>query len=248
MLRNYLKKATNTLSVHLCYPVVKKLVSPVIRGIWINRVEGLENLPQDGACIIASNHESYLDFISFIAICPRQIHYLAAEKFFTHPVWKWVMLIMGQIKIDRFADAKISSFRVVLSSLKKGKMIGIFPEGTRSSDGRLLRGKPGIAQLALKSKVPVVPVGIIGTYEVMSRHQSFPRFEKKITIRIGKPIDITQQFDEFTGKEKLQGITDQIMLKIADLTGEEYPFREESVIEAVPEPSACKVQSEADML
>lgn len=215
---------TNSLLVRIGYPALEFILSPFIRHTWINRVEGVDNIPKNGACIIASNHESYLDFLCFSAISPRPIHYLAAEKFFEHPVWKWLMLLSGHIRVDRQADTKVGCFRTVLSALRNGRMIGIFPEGTRSKDGRLLRGKPGIAHLALKAQVPVIPVGIIGAFEVMSRHDSFPRLEKRITIRIGKPMVLDRENKGNFDKDHLQKVTDQIMQNIAELTGEEYSY------------------------
>jgi 1-acyl-sn-glycerol-3-phosphate acyltransferase len=178
----------------------------------------------NGACIIASNHESYLDFLCFSAVSPRPIHYLAAEKFFEHPVWKLVMCFTGSLRVDRHADTKVGCFKAVLTELRNGKMIGIFPEGTRSATGKLLRGKPGVAQLALKARVPVIPVGIIGAYEVMSRNDRFPRISSRITLKVGEPLHFEELYGRKVDKETLQEVTDHIMLKIAALTQEEYPY------------------------
>lgn len=226
MVKGFLKPAYDSIIARIGCPIAIFILAPLIRMLWIRRVEGLENIPADGACIVASNHESYLDFLCFTAVTTRRIHYLAAEKFFEHPIWKWVMLITGQIRVDRFADTKTGCLRSVLSALKTGKMIGIFPEGTRSSTGKLLKGKPGVAQLALKAKVPVIPVGIIGAYEVMSRNDRFPKLSRRITIRVGKPISLEELHDTKAAKESLQGVADHIMLKIAELTREEYPYAE----------------------
>ncbi len=208
------------------YSFLKKILSPIIRWFWIHSVEGLENIPEKGACIVASNHESYFDFICFVAASPRKVHYLAAEKFFTNMLWRPLMKITGQIHVDRISKNKNHVHNLVFSALKQERMIGIFPEGTRSRDGKMLPAFTGVAQYALKTKVPVIPVGMSGTREIMAPYHKFPRFGKKAKIKIGKPMHFHEYYDKEHDEKLFREITDQIMLKIAELAGKEYPYIE----------------------
>lgn len=206
------------------YPVLKCLLGPVIRKIWVNDVEGLENIPEKGPAIIAANHESYFDFLCFLAVSPRKVHYLAAEKFFENPLWKPLVHLTGQIKVDRRQHDKTRAFDLVCSALSQGRLIGIFPEGTRSPDGKLLRGYTGVAKFALKANVPVIPVGITGTYDIMSRHDRFPRFNRKARIKIGKPLHFEGFNEKIHNPDHFRDVTDTIMQQIARLAGKEYRY------------------------
>lgn len=206
----------------LGYPLIAFLFRPLVRRLWISEVHGLDNIPKTGPYVIALNHESYFDFICFTAAVNRRIHYLAAEKFFEHPFWKWVMRIMGAIRVDRFASVHKIMLHEITHVIEKGQLIGIFPEGMRSPDGKLLRGKPGVAYLALHAGVPVIPVGLIGTYEIMSRSDCYPRLSKAI-VRIGKPMRFSGMKGARSDTAQLTHITDEIMEQIAALTGEQYP-------------------------
>ncbi len=206
------------------YPVITILFGPLVKRLWISAVHGLENIPKTGAYIIALNHESYFDFVCFTVAVNRRVHYLAAEKFFEHPLWKWVMRVMGAIRVDRFSGVNKTALREIMQRLENGSLVAIFPEGTRSPNGQLLRGKPGVAYLALHAGVPVIPVGLIGTYEIMSRADRFPRI-CKATVEIGKPMHFSRLFGTRPEPALLLQITHEIMLQIAALTGEHYPYR-----------------------
>lgn len=214
----------------LGFPVMTCLFGPLVRRLWIAKVEGLDNIHDTGPCIIALNHESYFDFICFTAVVKRRIHWLAGEKFFQHRIWALVMKLMGCIRVDRCSTINLGALKDIRHAVSQGRMVAIFPEGTRSSDGRLLRGKPGAAYLALKSGVPVIPVGISGTFEILSRNDRFPKLHKA-TIRVGEPL----MFNRAVSGQgiNMQRITDEIMLRIAALTGEEYPYSVEGNLEAL---------------
>lgn len=207
------------------YPFLK-LFSPLVRRLWIAEIHGLEHIPQDGACLVASNHESYFDFILFIAAMDRKIHYLAAEKFFVHPFWKWMMAFMGCIRVDRYSNVNVRAYKEISRIVKQGRMIGIFPEGTRSPDGRLMKGKPGVAHLAIKSGLPVIPVGMRGTWEIMAVGDKQPKL-RKATIHIGEPMYFNHLKNAALDETVINHTTDNIMLRIAHLTGEKYQFAEE---------------------
>lgn len=213
----------DSLLVRFAYYFIKMiLLGPFIRTVWIKRVEGLENLPSEGAVIIASNHASYLDFFCFCAASPRYVRYLAAEKFFQSPLWRILMVLTGQIQVDRKSKDKSKAYRFALSSLERGKMIGIFPEGTRSATGELQPAYTGVARLALESGAPVVPVGIIGAYDVWPRWGKYPKWKKAVTIRIGKPTSFSRRSD-YINEDEYRAITDSIMEEIAEIIGKAYP-------------------------
>jgi 1-acyl-sn-glycerol-3-phosphate acyltransferase len=195
------------------YWILKILFSPFFRLIWIKKVEGLENIPQKGNYIIAANHCSYFDFFSLVAIWPKRIYFLAGEVFFQKWWWYPLVKFTSQIKVDRKDQDKEEVYSKVFSILSQKKILGIFPEGTRSANGKIGQTFTGVAKFALKAKVPVIPVGITGTYEVLSRHDKFPKFRKNIVIKIGKPI----YFDNFYSKQSdkiFREFTDKIMEEI----------------------------------
>jgi 1-acyl-sn-glycerol-3-phosphate acyltransferase len=199
------------------YWIFKKLFSWIIKLLWIKKAEGLENIPRKGAFIVAANHSSYFDFISLVAVLPRRVYFLAAEKFYKSKFWYPLVAGSGQIKVDRGNSDKKEVYEKVFSLLNKGKVLGIFPEGTRSPDGKIGKTFTGVAKFALTAKVPVVPVGITGAYEVMSRHDKHPNLKKNIVIKVGRPI----YFDEYYGKNDddlvLRRITDRIIEEIEKL-------------------------------
>jgi len=202
----------------MLYWLLKKIFGPFVRLIWIKKVEGLENIPKTGSCIIAANHSSYFDFISLIAVLPRRMYFLTAEKFYKSKFWYPLVACTGQIRVDRDSSDKKEVYEKVSSILKSGQVLGIFPEGTRSHNGKIGKTFTGVAMFATTAKVSVIPIGIIGTYEVMSRYDKRLKFKKNIEIKIGKPI----YFEEYYGKEKDENIfremTNKIMAEITKLS------------------------------
>ena len=169
--------------------LIRFFIGPIVRLIWVKEVTGLENIPTKGSVIIAFNHQSYFDFICFIAVAPRNIYYLSAEKFFEKPLWRLLLKITGQIPVARTSNDKRETHDIVHQYLDEGKMIGIFPEGTRANDNTtMLRAYPGVARYTIEKRTPVIPVGIIGTFEVLPRSENFPKFKKIVRINAGKPI------------------------------------------------------------
>jgi len=202
----------------MLYWIIKGILGPFVRIVWIKRVEGLENLPKSGAYIIAANHASYFDFISLISVLPRRIYFLAAEKFYKSKFWYPFVAWTGQIKVDRQSKDKAEVLKKVFTVLKNGKVFGIFPEGTRAGDGKIGKTFTGVAKIAIIAKVPVVPVGIIGAYEVMSRHDKRPKFKKNIRIKVGKPMYFEQYYNRANEPEILRSITDKIMAEVIKLS------------------------------
>ncbi len=202
------------------YWIVKILFGPVVRLIWVKKVKGLNNIPKKGACIIAANHSSYFDFICLMAVLPRRVHFLAAEKFFKSFFWSPIMKLTGQIKVERKNKDKSEVHHKVSRILKSGGVIGIFPEGTRSPKGRIEKTYTGVGQFALLNKAPVVPVGIKGTFEIMSRFDRFPKLKKNAEIIIGKPIAFREYYTQDYNKQIFREITDKIMERIRYLRGD----------------------------
>lgn len=216
----------NHLLLSVFYFLLRKIFGPIVRLIWIKSVRGIHYIPKQGPAIIVFNHESYFDFLCFIAVSPRNIHFLAAEKFFEHPIWRFIMKSTGQIKVDRTVKDKRGVHNLVYAHLHMGKLIGIFPEGTRAPDKeKMLRAFTGVAKYAIKKKVSVIPVGIYGTFDVMSRHDKAPKFKKIVTLHIGPPIDLRLYLQHKMNAVAYRVITDKIMRQIAILSGKQYLFK-----------------------
>lgn len=209
--------------IQISYFILRKIISPIVKFIWVKEIKGLENIPKTGPVILAFNHQSYFDFISFIAVSPRNIYYLSAEKFFSSKFWKPLMCVCGQIKVDRVNRDKRVVHNTVIDCFCDGKMIGIFPEGTRAPiENEMLHAFTGVAKYAIKGNVPVIPVGIHGTYEVMSRFDKWPKFKKNISINVGQPISFEKYKNIKMNKKAYRLLTDKIMLKIAELSNTKY--------------------------
>lgn len=213
----------DSLIIKFVYFSARKLFGWLVRLIWIKRVEGVKNIPEHGAVIVAFNHQSYFDFLCFIAVSPRNIHFLSAEKFFSSAFWLPIMRLTGQIKVDRQSHDKREMHALVAEHIKSGRMIGIFPEGTRAEDSEKMRyAFSGVAKYAIWNKIPVVPVGLKGTFHVMSRFDKKPKFKKCVEITVGAPIVLSDYWKHKMNKKAFRFITDKIMLAISDLSGKKY--------------------------
>jgi 1-acyl-sn-glycerol-3-phosphate acyltransferase len=205
------------------YSFIKLTLGTFVRLVWVKKVEGIENIPKAGAVIVAFNHQSYFDFLCFISISPRKIHFLSAEKFFSHPLWGPLVKMTGQIKVERESHDKGNLDEIILKHLERGKMVGIFPEGTRSPfEKEMLEAFTGVAKYALRGGVPVLPVGIKGTYEVMAKHDKKPKLKKIVTIHIGTPMHFAEYSHFKADKKTYRLLTDKVMLEIARLSGKNY--------------------------
>jgi 1-acyl-sn-glycerol-3-phosphate acyltransferase len=217
------KEYHDSVFLWLSYFFVKLTLGTLVRLIWVKKVEGIKNIPKKGPVIVAFNHQSFFDFLCFISVSPRHIHYLSAEKFFTNKFWIPLMKATGQIKVDRTVHDKRILHATVHSHLEHGKMIGIFPEGTRSPhENDMLYAFTGVAKYAIKGKVPVVPVGIKGTYHVMAKHDKKPKFKKIVTIHIGEPIHFHEYHDFKMNQKAYRILTDKIIREISKLCGRNY--------------------------
>ncbi|MFD4294038.1 lysophospholipid acyltransferase family protein [Rhodococcus sp. NPDC058505] len=203
------------------------LLGPILIALGRPRIEGAEHLPQTGPAILASNHQAVMDSFYLPLRAPRRITFLAKSEYFTGTGLKgrfqrWFFTAAGQVPIDRTgADAAADALAAGLRVLGDGRLLGIYPEGTRSPDGRLYKGKTGMARLALAAGVPVIPVAMIGTDTLNPIGSRWPR-PTKIVIRIGEPIDFTR-FHGMAGNRFVErAVTDEVMYKLMKLSGQEY--------------------------
>ncbi|AYN37617.1 1-acyl-sn-glycerol-3-phosphate acyltransferase [Streptomyces albus] len=213
------------------------LLGPFLRLAFRPRIEGLEHVPEEGAAIVAGNHLSFSDHFVMPAILKRRITFLAKAEYFTGPGLKGRLTAaffhsVGQIPVDRSGKkAGQAALREGLGVLGKGELLGIYPEGTRSHDGRLYKGKVGVAAMALKAGVPVVPCAMIGTFEAQPPGQRLPSL-RRIAIRFGEPLD----FSRYAGMEDerviLRAVTDEIMYAILRLSDQEYVDEYAAVVKA----------------
>lgn len=212
------------------YWVLKVVLYPFLRAFWRPWVEGLENVPAAGPAILASNHLSFLDSIFLPLVVPRRVTFLAKIDYFTEAGFKgWAKRMFfssaGQLPIDRSGGkASEGALRSGVRLLRQGKLLGIYPEGTRSPDGRLYRGKIGVARMALEAKVKVIPVAMIGTFEIQPQGRTLPRIGR-VGIRIGRPLDFSRYEDMADDRFVLRSVTDEIMYELMQLSGQEYVDR-----------------------
>jgi 1-acyl-sn-glycerol-3-phosphate acyltransferase len=203
------------------------LLGPLLRLFFRPRIEGLENVPDDGAAIVAGNHLSFSDHFLMPAILPRRITFLAKAEYFTGPGLKGRLTAAffrsaGQIPVDRSGrTAAQSAITEGLKVLSKRELLGIYPEGTRSHDGRLYKGRVGVAAMALKAGVPVVPCAMVGTFEIQPPGRVLPRIGR-VTIRFGRPMDFSRYAGMADERTALRAVTDEIMYEILQLSGQEY--------------------------
>jgi 1-acyl-sn-glycerol-3-phosphate acyltransferase len=210
------------------YWFMKNLVAgPLLKTAFRPWVTGHENIPKTGGVIMASNHLSFIDSVFLPLVMDRRSSFLAKSDYYTGRGTKsWLiknfLKATGMIPIDRSGGkASEASLQTGLGVLARGEVLGIYPEGTRSPDGRLYRGRTGVARMILEGGVPVVPVAMIDTEKVMPIGSRLPKV-RRIGIVIGKPLD----FSRFEGMEGdrfiLRSITDEIMYELDRLSGQEY--------------------------
>jgi 1-acyl-sn-glycerol-3-phosphate acyltransferase len=203
------------------------LLGPLLILMGRPKVEGLQYIPSSGPVILASNHLAVMDSFFLPLVVRRRITFLAKSEYFTGTGMKgwlsrWFFNAVGQVPIDRTdADSAQAALNTAQRVLGQGKVLGMYPEGTRSPDGRLYKGKTGLARLALETQVPVIPVAMIGTDVVNPPGTSRLRFGR-VTVRFGKPMDFSR-FEGLAGNRFIErAVTDEVIYELMELSGQEY--------------------------
>jgi 1-acyl-sn-glycerol-3-phosphate acyltransferase len=209
---------------NLPYGTLRAFLTPFLMILFRPKVKGLRNVPASGPLIIASNHLSFSDSIFMPLVVPRKVTFLAKSEYFTSPgpkglLKKLTFIALGQVPVDRSGGRRSEAALITgLQVLSEGKCLGIYPEGTRSPDGRLYKGRTGIARLAIESGAPVIPVAMFNTEKIQPTGQVIPNIQR-VGMTFGEPM----YFDgDSTDLAHLRIVTDQIMNRIQELSGQEY--------------------------
>jgi 1-acyl-sn-glycerol-3-phosphate acyltransferase len=212
--------------VPLLYSLGKLTVGNGMKLGWRPKVEGLENVPARGGAVLAGNHLSVADEVFLGTVVPRHIAFWAKAEYFTGTgikgfVTRNVVVGMGAIRVERSGGrAALAAFDGAIPVLKAGELVAVYPEGTRSPDGKLYRGRTGAARLAVAAGVPLIPVGVTGTDKVQPIGARMPRLGVgPVIVRFGPPIETAGRSDD---RAALRELTDELMAEIQKLTGQEY--------------------------
>ncbi len=211
----------------MLYQGARRAIRPMFKLAYRPEVTGLENIPGDGAAIIASNHLSEVDSLVLPMVSPRQIAFLAKAEYFNGPGLKgWASRSfftgVGAVPVERGnGRAALAALDTAESILRRGDLFGIYPEGTRSPDGRLHRGRVGVSRLTLRTGAPVIPVGLVGTDVIQPVGQRVPGLGR-VTVRFGAPLDFTKYKGLERNKTVQRAVVDEIMHAILDLSRQDY--------------------------
>lgn len=210
----------------MLYQVLHRVVPPLAKAVWRPDVSGLEHVPATGPVLLASNHLSFADSLVIPIVVPRRVAFLAKSDYFTGPGMKGALSKawfsgLGMLPVDRDdTRAALVSLDIALGVLARGEAFGIYPEGTRSRDGRLYRGRTGVAHLALTAGAPIVPVGLVGTERLQPVGSRLPRVVP-VSVRFGAPIEVAGRFDGVPLGRARRELTDEVMTAIAGLSGQD---------------------------
>jgi 1-acyl-sn-glycerol-3-phosphate acyltransferase len=202
----------------------RRVLGPLARHAWDFTLEGFDRLPAEGPAILCPNHVSFLDSAFLMLTLPRRISFVGKAEYLDDWKTKHLFPAMGMIPIDRAGgDRSQAALDAAEAVLRRGELFGIFPEGTRSRDGYLYKGKTGAARLAVTVGCPIYPVGVVGTREIQPPDARFPKLRKPCTIRIGRPIRPERYLRRGDNDRlMLRQMTDEVMYEIRELTGQEY--------------------------
>ena len=204
------------------YRAIKGGLGAAMNRLYRVEIEGLENVPRSGAGIVAANHISFVDSLFIPMVIPRRVTYLAKAEYWDSWKTRWFFDLVGQIPVRRENSAKaMAALEAGMRVLHKGGLLGIYPEGTRSPDGCLYRGKTGVARMAAEAGAPVIPVGLAGTREIMPKEKKLPNLRGVVKVRFGEPMSLSK---EECGDDPLalRTFVDGLMYEIRRLSGQEY--------------------------
>jgi len=209
---------------NLPYGVLRAFLTPFLMLAFRPKVKGLRNVPTNGPVIIASNHLSFSDSIFMPLVVPRKVTFLAKSEYFTSPgpkglLKKLTFIALGQVPVDRSGGRRSEAALITgLQVLANNECLGIYPEGTRSPDGRLYKGRTGIARIAIESGAPVIPVAMFNTEKIQPTGKVVPKI-MRVKMVFGEPMFFTGDSSDLL---YLRDVTDQVMKKIQELSGQEY--------------------------
>jgi 1-acyl-sn-glycerol-3-phosphate acyltransferase len=209
---------------NLPYGVLRAFLTPFLMVLFRPKVKGLRHVPASGPVIIASNHLSFSDSIFMPLVVPRKVTFLAKSEYFTSPgpkglLKKLTFIALGQVPVDRSGGRRSEAALITgLKVLAEGKCLGIYPEGTRSPDGRLYKGRTGIARLAIESGAPIIPVAMFNTEKIQPTGTVVPKV-MRVEMIFGEPMYFE---GDSTDLQHLRDVTDKIMSTIQSLSGQEY--------------------------
>ncbi|QTD97404.1 1-acyl-sn-glycerol-3-phosphate acyltransferase [Streptomyces cyanogenus] len=209
------------------FALIKAVLGPIMRLMFRPQVEGVDNIPGDGPVILAGNHLTFIDSIVLPVVTKRQVFFIGKDEYVTGKGLKgrlmaWFFTGVGMIPVDRDgASGGVAALMTGRRILEEGKIFGIYPEGTRSPDGRLYRGRTGIARLTLMTGAPVVPFAMIGTDKLQPGGRGIPR-PGRVTVRFGEPMEFSRYEGMDRDRYVLRAVTDSVMAEVMRLSGQEY--------------------------
>ncbi|MCF1510312.1 lysophospholipid acyltransferase family protein [Streptomyces glomeratus] len=209
------------------FALIKAVLGPILRLMFRPRVEGAEHIPADGPVILAGNHLTFIDSIVLPIVTTRQVVFIGKDEYVTGKGLKgrlmaWFFTGVGMIPVDRDgASGGVAALMTGRRVLEEGRIFGIYPEGTRSPDGRLYRGRTGIARLTLMTGAPVVPFAMIGTDKLQPGGRGMPR-PGRVTVRFGEPMEFSRYEGMDRDRYVLRAVTDSVMTEVMRLSGQEY--------------------------
>ncbi|PPS84771.1 1-acyl-sn-glycerol-3-phosphate acyltransferase [Streptomyces sp. MH60] len=206
---------------------IKAVLGPIMRLMFRTRVEGVENIPGDGPVILAGNHLTFIDSVIMPLACDRQVFFIGKDEYVTGKGLKgrlmaWFFTGVGMVPVDRDGGrGGVAALMTGRRILEEGHVFGIYPEGTRSPDGRLYRGRTGIARLTLMTGAPVVPFAVIGTDKLQPGGAGLPR-PGRVTVRFGEAMEFSRYEGMDRDRYVLRAVTDSVMTEVMRLSGQEY--------------------------
>lgn len=206
------------------YEAAKRYMGLVFRIVQRLEVDGLENVPRRGPAIIAPNHLSVHDSTVLLAVLPRLTRFIGKADYVKDWTTRWMFLALGNIPVDRSSsESGAAALDAATAVLRAGDLFGIFPEGTRSKDGLLHRGKTGAARVALRTGAPIIPVGLVGTDEIQRPDDSITTFRlgKDVKVRFGEPLTV-ERYRRVDPSRAPRVLTDDLMYEISELSGQDY--------------------------
>jgi len=205
------------------YPVARAIVRPTMRALWRINVTGLHHVPAEGPAIFCPNHISFIDSLVLPCVLPRQISYVGKSEYMDSWKTRYLFPAIGMIPIDRGGgSASERALDTAARILERGELFGIYPEGTRSRDLKLHKGRTGAARLALRTGAPIIPVGLKGTDRMQPAGAPLPKPFVSCQVNIGQPIDVSRYRERADDRLVLRQLIDEVMYEIRKLSGQEY--------------------------